>query len=153
MLFSVSSIQFLSSETLLYWSKLLCNKNYYSFFTLFFFFGYTGFLSDSYGKESACNAGDLGSFPGWEDPLEKEMATHSSVLAQSIPWTEAPGRLQSIGSQRIGHHLATNMCSNNVQGLLDLFPDQGIKPVPPAAEGWSPNYWTPKEFLPAFLNS
>ena len=40
---------------------------------------------------------------GREDPLEKEMATHSSVLAWKIPWTENPGRLQSIGSQRVGH--------------------------------------------------
>ena len=39
-------------------------------------------------------------FLGWEDPLEKEMATHSSVLAWEIPWTEEPGRLQSIGSQK-----------------------------------------------------
>ena len=40
---------------------------------------------------------------GWEDPLEKEMATHSSTLACKIPWTEEPGRLQSMGSQRVGH--------------------------------------------------
>ena len=40
---------------------------------------------------------------GWEDPLEKEMATHSSTLAWKIPWTEKPGRLQSLGSQRVGH--------------------------------------------------
>ena len=40
---------------------------------------------------------------GQEDLLEKEMATHSSVLARKIPWTEEPGRLQSMGSQRIGH--------------------------------------------------
>ena len=40
---------------------------------------------------------------GQEDPLEKEMATHSSVLAWRIPWTEEPGRLQSMGSQRVGH--------------------------------------------------
>ena len=40
---------------------------------------------------------------GWEDPLEKEMATHSSTIAWKIPWTEEPGRLQSIGSQRVGH--------------------------------------------------
>ena len=38
-----------------------------------------------------------------EDPLEKEMATHSSVLAQTSPWTDEPGRLQSMGSQRVGH--------------------------------------------------
>ena len=40
---------------------------------------------------------------GWEDPLEKEMATHSSFLAWKIPWTEEPGRLQSMGSQRVRH--------------------------------------------------
>ena len=40
---------------------------------------------------------------GQEDPLEKEMATHSSTLAWRIPWTEEPGRLQSMGSQRVGH--------------------------------------------------
>ena len=40
---------------------------------------------------------------GREDPLEKEMATHSSILAWKSPWTEEPGRLQSMGSQRVGH--------------------------------------------------
>ena len=40
---------------------------------------------------------------GWEDPLEKEMATHASTLAWKIPWTEEPGRLQSMGSQRVEH--------------------------------------------------
>ena len=40
---------------------------------------------------------------GWEDPLEKEMAIHSSILAWRIPWTEEPGGLQSTGSQRVGH--------------------------------------------------
>ena len=40
---------------------------------------------------------------GQEDPLEMEMATHSSILAWRIPWTEEPGRLQSMGSQRAGH--------------------------------------------------
>ena len=40
---------------------------------------------------------------GWEDPLEKEMAIHSSTIAWKIPWTEEPGRLQSLGSQRVGH--------------------------------------------------
>ena len=39
---------------------------------------------------------------GWEDALEKEMATHSSILAWKSPWTEQPGRLQSMGSQRVG---------------------------------------------------
>ena len=40
---------------------------------------------------------------GWEDPLEKEMAAHSSILAWKIPWTADPGRLLSMGSQRVGH--------------------------------------------------
>ena len=40
---------------------------------------------------------------GWEDPLEKEMATHSGTLAWKIPWTQEPGRLQSMGSQRVDH--------------------------------------------------
>ena len=43
----------------------------------------------------------------WEDPLEGEMANHSSILAWEIPWTEDSGRLQSMGSQRLGHDLAT----------------------------------------------
>ena len=58
--------------------------------------------SDS--KESACNAGDL----GWEDPLEKEMATHSSILPWKIPWTEQSGGLQSMGSQRVGYDYVFN---------------------------------------------
>ena len=40
---------------------------------------------------------------GWEDPLEKEMAIHSSTIAWKTPWTEEPCRLQSMGSQRVGH--------------------------------------------------
>ena len=50
-------------------------------------------------KNSPAIAGDTGSIHGEEDPLEKEMATHSSILAREIPWTEEPGRLQSMGSQ------------------------------------------------------
>ena len=49
-------------------------------------------------KASAYNAGDPGSL-GWEDPLEKAMAPHSSILDWKIPWIEEPGRLQSMGSQ------------------------------------------------------
>ena len=45
---------------------------------------------------------------GWEDPLEKEMATQSSTLAWRIPWREEPGRLKSMGSQRVGHDWATS---------------------------------------------
>ena len=46
---------------------------------------------------------------GWEDPLEKEMTIHSSTIAWKIPWTEEPGRLQSMGSQRVGHDWATSL--------------------------------------------
>ena len=56
------------------------------------------------GKEPACQAGDAGSIPDQEDPLEKEKATHSSILAWKIPWTEEPGGLQSKESQRVRHN-------------------------------------------------
>ena len=46
---------------------------------------------------------------GWEEPLEKEMATHSSTLAWKIPWTKEPGRLQSMESQRVGRNWATSV--------------------------------------------
>ena len=54
-------------------------------------------------KASAYNVGDPGSIPGWEDLLEKEMATPSSILTWKIPWMEEPDGLQSMGSQRVGH--------------------------------------------------
>ena len=56
------------------------------------------------GEESACSAGDLGLMAGGEDPLEKRMATHSSILAWRISQTEEPGRLQSMYSQRVRHN-------------------------------------------------
>ena len=46
---------------------------------------------------------------GWDDPLEKEMAIHSSTIAWKFPWTEEPGRIQSMGSQRVGHDWATSL--------------------------------------------
>ena len=51
------------------------------------------------GKNLSASEGDVGLIPGSEDPLEKELATHSNILAWEIPWTEEPGRLQSLGSQ------------------------------------------------------
>ena len=63
-----------------------------------------GFPGGSDGKTSAHNAGETQvQFLDWEDPLEKEMATHSSILAWKIPWTEEPGGLQSMGLQRVRH--------------------------------------------------
>ena len=55
-----------------------------------------GFPGSSDGKEYACSAGDLGSIPGLEDPMEKGMATHSSILAQRIPGMEDPGGFQGV---------------------------------------------------------
>ena len=51
---------------------------------------------------------------GWEDPLEKERETHSSILAWEVPWTEEPGRLQSTVSQRVGHDLMTNTTTTTI---------------------------------------
>ena len=62
-----------------------------------------GFPGGSDSKASACNAGDPGSIPGSGRSLEKEMAIHSSTIAWKILWTEEPGRLQSVGLQRVGH--------------------------------------------------
>ena len=64
---------------------------------------FLGFPGGSDGEESSCNAGDLGSIPGLEDPLEKGTTTHSSILAWRIPWTEEPGRLQYMGLQTVRH--------------------------------------------------
>ena len=51
---------------------------------------------------------------GWEDPLEKEMATHSSILAERIPWTEEPGVLQSTGLQRVRHDPVTKQNNKTI---------------------------------------
>ena len=55
-------------------------------------------------KNPPANAGEVGSILGLEDPLEEEMATHSNILPWKIPWTETPGELQSMGSQRVEHN-------------------------------------------------
>ena len=66
-----------------------------------------GFPSGTSGKEPACQCRRLKETwvrsLGWEDPLEEGMATHSSILAWRIPWTEESDELPSIGSQRVGH--------------------------------------------------
>ena len=67
-----------------------------------------GFSGGSDGKESACNAGNLGSILGLGRSPGDGMATHSSILAWRVPWTEEPCGLQSMGSQRVGHDLVTN---------------------------------------------
>ena len=59
------------------------------------------------GKESACNAGGAVWSLGWEDPLEKEIATQFSIFVWRIPWTEEPGGLQFMGLQRVRHDCVT----------------------------------------------
>ena len=71
-----------------------------------------GFPGGSDSKVFACSAGDTQvQSLGWEDPLEKGLATHSSIIAWRIPWTEEPGRLQSMGSQRGKHNWVTHFHS------------------------------------------
>ena len=84
---------------------------------------YIGFPGSSDGKKSACNARNLGLTAGSADPLEKGMAAHSSVLAWRIPWTEQPGGLQSMGSQRVRHIpllLYLFICSQRLRSLSYL---------------------------------
>ena len=66
-----------------------------------------GFPAGSILKNPPANAGDLVRSLSWEDPLEKEVATHSSILAWGIPWTEEPGGLWSMGLQGVKHNLVT----------------------------------------------
>ena len=76
-----------------------------------------GFSDDSVGKEFARNAADRadsGSDPGWEDPLEKGMETHSGILAWETPWTEEPGGLQSVELQRVRHDWAADAAQHSV---------------------------------------
>ena len=67
-----------------------------------------GFPGGASGKELACQWRKHNKmwvqYLDWEDPLEEEMAPHSSILAWEIPWTEKPGKLQSIGLQRVRHY-------------------------------------------------
>ena len=78
---------------------------------------YYFFLRHTVGKESDSNTGDPSSIPGWRRSLEKGMATHSSILAWRIPWTEEPGQLQSMESQRVRHNRETNTHTHMAQGV------------------------------------
>ena len=69
---------------------------------------YWASLAGSDGKESASNAEDRVQTLGQKDALEKGLATHSSILAWEVPWTEEPGRLQSLGLQGVGHNWTAN---------------------------------------------
>ena len=68
------------------------------------------------GKNTPANVGDEGLISLWEDPLETKMVTHSSILAWTIPWTEEPGGLQSLGSQRVRHNWATKQQQHSHSG-------------------------------------
>ena len=78
---------------------------------LFHYLYHPMLIGGSDGKESACNTGDLGSIIGSGRSLEKWIVIHTSILAWRIPWRENPGRLQSTGSQRVGHEWA-HKCSH-----------------------------------------
>ena len=101
------NFQFVKNTISVKHNNAKCNKMRYAcnqpgelndLLTSFIFFIYGGFPGGLDGKKSTWNAGDLGSNCGWEDPLEKEKATHSSILAWRIPRTEEPGRLQYMES-------------------------------------------------------
>ena len=82
--------------------------------------------------------------PGWEDPLEKEMATNSRILAREIQWTEEPGRLQSMVSQRIRQDWVTNThFYQKLEGNEEAF-----YPGPQGEHGPANilifDFWTPK---------
>jgi len=70
--------------------------------------------------ESACNAGDLGSISGSDDPLEKKIATHSSILVWEIPWTEKPGGLQSMGVTELDRVTNTSLSYKLYEGKTVL---------------------------------
>ena len=76
---------------------------------------------------------------GQEDPLEKEMAPHSSILAWKIPWMEEPGRLQSMGSQRVRHNWVTSLTHYCLTGMCCCFHVLVWK----LQKGWNVSQWTP----------
>ena len=99
-------------------------------------------------KNLPANEGEVGSISGWEDPLEKEMATHSSILAWEIPWTEEPGGLQSVGLQWMGHDLVTEQTHHTDVVFLEARSLKWVSPgqnqgvgramLPPEAFGENP---------------
>ena len=77
---------------------------------------------------------------GWKDPLEKGMATHSNILAWRIPWTEEPGRLQSMGSQRVGHDWATNTFTSALWQVHSSAPPLDLGKKSPFPSCWLTGY-------------
>ena len=87
----------------------------------------------------------------WEDPLEREMATQSSILAWRIPWTEEPGGLQSTGSQRVGHNWVTKHEERHKDKWLVLeYLKHNLQEYPPEAERriWPWPFLIPKASFP-----
>ena len=89
------------------------------------------------GKDPPANAGDTSPIPGPEDPLEKEMATHSSIRAWEIPWTEDPGGLQSMGSQKSQTRLNNSNLDewNKIKSEEMGFPCGPVVKNPPQCKG------------------
>ena len=107
-------------------------------------------------KNLLANARDLGSIPRLEDLLEKEMASHSSILAWKIPWMEEPSsRLQSMGSQKVGHNWMTSLhysfagaslvalMVKNLPTMWETWLDSWVKKIP-----WGKKWLPPPIFLP-----
>ena len=72
---------------------------------------------------------------GWEDPLEKEMAIHSRTITWKIPWTEEPGSLQPMGSQRVRHDWATSLHFTSLNGKTDAEAEAPVL-LPPDKKSW-----------------
>ena len=89
------------------------------------------FLGGSAVKNPPANTENVGSIPelGWEDPLEKEIATHSIILAWEVLWTEEPGRLQSMGVTKVSD--TTQSLNNSFLALQDKKISSLLTPLPP----------------------
>ena len=105
------------TKKLFYWSIVINNvvlisaakwfiNTYIHYFLIFFFIMVYHKVLHIVGFPGGLDSREY-IFLGWEDPLEKGMTTHSSILAWRIPWTEEPGRLQSMGSQKVRHNWVT----------------------------------------------
>ena len=81
--------------------------DYVSIIIIFILYNYYGFPGGSVVKNPPANTGEAGSISGQENPLVKELATHSSILVWEIPWTEEPGGLWFAGLLKFGHNLPT----------------------------------------------
>ena len=110
---------------------------------LYVYYIHMGFPGGASGKEPTCQCRRHRTWVrslGREDPLEQEMATHSSSLAGKIPWTEEPGELQSMGSQRVGRDWALGLSCHRLTlscGMWDLVPWPRIESCPTAFGAWT----------------